>query len=55
MNTLESYITEKIKPTEEEYDLSKKITFNLIYGGFDQDIKDNVPFMNEIVNMRQNI
>tara|TARA_B100001057_G_scaffold221112_1_gene221494 strand:- start:4888 stop:6180 length:1293 start_codon:yes stop_codon:yes gene_type:complete len=34
--------------TEEEYDLSKKITFNLIYGGIDQDIKDNVPFMNEI-------
>ena len=38
----------KDKLTEEEYDLSKKITFNLIYGGIDQDIKDNVPFMNEI-------
>ena len=38
----------KDKLTEEEYDLSKKITFNLIYGGIDKDIKDNVPFMNEI-------
>ena len=36
--------------TEEEYDLSKKITFNLIYGGIDKDIKDNVPFMNAISN-----
>lgn len=34
--------------TEEEYDLSKKITFNLIYGGISNDIKDNVPFMKSI-------
>ena len=34
--------------TEEEYDLSKKITFNLIYGGISDDIKKNVPFMNKI-------
>jgi hypothetical protein len=31
--------------TEEEYELSKKITFNLIYGGISQDVRDNVPFM----------
>lgn len=34
--------------TEEEYELSKKITFNLIYGGIDDDIKNNVPFMKRI-------
>lgn len=34
--------------TEDEYELSKKITFNLIYGGIDDDIKNNVPFMKEI-------
>jgi hypothetical protein len=34
--------------TEDEYELSKKITFNLIYGGIDDDIKNNVPFMREI-------
>ena len=31
--------------TEEEYELSKKITFNLIYGGISDDVKQNVPFM----------
>ena len=36
--------------TEEEYSLSKKITFNLIYGGIDNDIKENVPFMAEIAD-----
>lgn len=36
--------------TEEEYSLSKKITFNLIYGGIDNDIKENVPFMREIAD-----
>jgi len=36
--------------TEEEYSLSKKITFNLIYGGIDEDIKNNVPFMREVAN-----
>jgi len=35
---------------EDEYELSKKITFNLIYGGIDDDIKNNVPFMKEIAN-----
>lgn len=34
--------------TEDEYDLSKKITFNLMYGGITQDIIDNVPFMKSI-------
>jgi len=34
--------------TEEEYDLSKKITFNLIYGGISDDVRDNVPFMARI-------
>ena len=34
--------------TEEEYDLSKKITFNLIYGGITDDVRDNVPFMARI-------
>jgi hypothetical protein len=34
--------------SEEEYSLSKKITFNLIYGGIDDDIKNNVPFMKEV-------
>jgi len=34
--------------TEDEYELSKKITFNLIYGGISDDVKNNVPFMNEI-------
>tara|TARA_B100002019_G_scaffold60227_1_gene51608 strand:- start:1184 stop:2470 length:1287 start_codon:yes stop_codon:yes gene_type:complete len=34
--------------TEEEYELSKKITFNLIYGGISDDVKENVPFMKTI-------
>ena len=34
--------------TEEEYELSKKITFNLIYGGISDDVKQNVPFMKTI-------
>ena len=34
--------------TEEEYELSKKITFNLIYGGISEDVKQNVPFMKTI-------
>jgi DNA polymerase I-like protein with 3'-5' exonuclease and polymerase domains len=34
--------------TEDEYDLSKKITFNLIYGGITDDVRDNVPFMARI-------
>ena len=36
--------------TEEEYDLSKKITFNLIYGGITDDVRDNVPFMAKIAD-----
>ena len=36
--------------TEEEYDLSKKITFNLIYGGITDDVRDNVPFMARIAD-----
>lgn len=35
---------------DEEYELSKKITFNLIYGGIDDDIKNNVPFMKTIAD-----
>ena len=34
--------------TEDEYELSKKITFNLMYGGITQDVIDNVPFMKAI-------
>jgi hypothetical protein len=34
--------------TDEEYELSKKITFNLIFGGITKDIIDNVPFMRAI-------
>lgn len=34
--------------TEDEYELSKKITFNLIYGGITDDVKNNVPFMKRI-------
>lgn len=34
--------------TEEEYEFSKKITFNLIYGGITDDVKENVPFMKRI-------
>ena len=34
--------------SEEEYELSKKITFNLMYGGITQDVIDNVPFMKSI-------
>ena len=34
--------------TEEEYELSKKITFNIMYGGVSDDIKENIPFMNQI-------
>jgi hypothetical protein len=34
--------------TEDEYDLSKKITFNLIFGGITDDVRDNVPFMARI-------
>jgi len=30
---------------EEEYEISKKITFNLIYGGISDDIKKHIPFM----------
>jgi DNA polymerase I-like protein with 3'-5' exonuclease and polymerase domains len=40
--------------TEEEYELSKKITFNLIYGGIDDDIKNNVPFMKCISDYVEN-
>jgi hypothetical protein len=40
----------KSELTDEEYSMSKKITFNLIYGGIDDDIKDNVPFMKEIAD-----
>lgn len=36
--------------TEEEYEFSKKVTFNLIYGGITDDVKNNVPFMKEISN-----
>ena len=39
---------DKDELTEEEYELSKKITFNLMYGGIDDDIKNNVPFMKVI-------
>jgi hypothetical protein len=35
--------------TEDEYELSKKITFNLIFGGISDDIRDAIPFMGEIV------
>ena len=35
--------------TEEEYELSKKITFNLIFGGISDDVRDTIPFMSEIV------
>ena len=34
--------------TEEEYELSKKITFNIMYGGVSDDIRENIPFMNQI-------
>jgi len=34
--------------TEEEYEFSKKVTFNLIYGGISDDVKQNVPFMKAI-------
>ena len=36
--------------TQEEYDLSKKITFNLIFGGITDDVRDNVPFMARIAD-----
>jgi len=36
--------------TKEEYDLSKKITFNLIFGGITDDVRDNVPFMARIAD-----
>lgn len=41
--------------TEEEYELSKKITFNLIFGGITQDIIDNVPFMKAIHEYVMNV
>ena len=41
---------DKDELTEEEYDLSKKITFNLIYGGITDDVRDNVPFMARIAD-----
>lgn len=34
--------------TEEEYELSKKITFNIMYGGVSDDIRQNIPFMEQI-------
>ena len=34
--------------TDEEYELSKKITFNLIFGGITKDVIDNVPFMRAV-------
>ena len=40
----------KDKLTEEEYEISKKITFNLIYGGITDDVKMNVPFMKKIAD-----
>ena len=39
---------DKKELTEEEYDLSKKITFNIMYGGVSQDIRENIPFMDQI-------
>jgi hypothetical protein len=41
---------DKTNLTNEEYDLSKKITFNLMYGGISKDIYDNIPFMKEIAD-----
>ena len=36
--------------TEEEYELSKKITFNIMYGGVSDDIRNNIPFMAKIAD-----
>jgi len=40
---------DKEELTEEEYEMSKKITFNLIYGGISDDVKEHIPFMAEVV------
>ena len=34
----------------EEYEFSKKVTFNLIYGGISQDVRDSVPFMDSVAS-----
>lgn len=36
--------------SENEYDFSKKITFNLLYGGISTDVRNNVPFMDTIAS-----
>ena len=34
--------------TEEEYEMSKKITFNLIFGGISADVQSHIPFMKKV-------
>lgn len=34
--------------TGEEYEMSKKITFNLIYGGISDDVRTHIPFMAKV-------
>ena len=41
--------------TEDEYELSKKITFNLMFGGITDDVRDTIPFMSEIVKYVEQI
>lgn len=45
----------KSELSEEEYELSKKITFNLIFGGISEDVSDNVPFMAKISDYVKNL
>ena len=45
---LGKFYYDKDELTEEEYDMSKKITFNLIFGGISDDVKEHIPFMKKV-------
>ena len=50
---LGQYYYDKKELTEEEYDTSKKITFNLIFGGISDDVRNHIPFMDCIATYVQ--
>ena len=51
-NSLHEYLGrfyyDKEELSEDEYDMSKKITFNLIFGGISEDVKEHIPFMKSV-------
>nr|BAR35386.1 hypothetical protein [uncultured Mediterranean phage uvMED] len=45
---LGQYYYDKQELNEEEYNTSKKITFNLIFGGISDDVRKHIPFMDAV-------